>query len=411
MLAAAALLVTAGAATGRNSAGPAMTAGPTVIGTAVAGKRLTGLSGTWAAYGSIGYRFQWYRCNAAGGQCLSIHGATAPSYALAARDVGKTIGLTVFATDSSGTSSAYSSLVGPIAPSRPLLESTAQPVVAGPPVVGKTVQVSSGTWSPVPAKITYAWERCSPNGRNCAAIPNQTGNTYAIGAQDLGHSLLAIVQATNGPSIQNAFSTATPAVVDDSVKGPIMLAGPTVGGETTQGGQLSAGTGIWKGVGPVAFAFHWYRCDTTGSHCSSVHGVTRSTYKLGARDVGRTIALTLRAIDSTGATVAYSSLVGPVAATDSPLAVTTPPTISGTATTGGTLSAISGLWSTTPTGYGYAWFRCSVSGRRCTAIPGATSKSYLLTAADKGHTLVVAVTARARKVTQTALTAATPPIT
>ena len=44
-----------------------MSAAPTVIGTAAAGKRLTGLSGTWGGFGQITYRFQWYRCNAAGG--------------------------------------------------------------------------------------------------------------------------------------------------------------------------------------------------------------------------------------------------------------------------------------------------------------------------------------------------------
>lgn len=381
-----------------------------MIGTAAAGKRLTGLSGTWAGYGVIGYRFQWYRCNAAGGQCLSIHGSTSPTYALVEKDVGKTIGLTVSATDSTGTAIAYSSLVGPIAPSRPLLESTVQPVVSGSPVEGKTLQVTSGTWSPMPAKVTYAWERCNPNGRACAAIPHATGTSYTAGAQDLGHALLVVLQATNGTAIQSTFSTATPAVVDGSIAGPSQIEGPSLGGSAIQGQQLAVDTGIWNGVGPIAFAYLWYRCDTDGAHCTSIHSATQAVYTLGTRDVGHTVALTLRATDSTGTSVAYASLAGPVAAAGAPLTPVTLPTISGAATTGGTLSAVHGLWSTSPTAYGYAWLRCNRNGRICAPIAGATSASYLVSAADAGHTLIADVTARSAAGSQSALTAATAPV-
>ena len=111
-----AVLAFAGRAAGSEAGGPVATVTPSVIGTAAAGKHLTGLSGSWGGFGAITYRFQWYRCNAAGASCLSIQGATSPTLALGARDVGKTLGLTVSATDSTGSTSAYASLVGPIAP-------------------------------------------------------------------------------------------------------------------------------------------------------------------------------------------------------------------------------------------------------------------------------------------------------
>ena len=59
----------------------------------------------------------------------------------------------------------------------------------GPPVVGKTIQVTTGTWSPTPPKLTYRWERCNANGRVCAAIPNATTSSYTIAGADLGHAL------------------------------------------------------------------------------------------------------------------------------------------------------------------------------------------------------------------------------
>jgi hypothetical protein len=382
-----------------------------VIGTAAAGKLLTGLSGTWAGFGNITYRFQWYRCNAAGAACLSVHGATSPSYQLTVKDVGQTLGLTVSATDSTGTKAAFASLVGPIAPKLPLLESTAQPVVTGPPVEGKTIEVTTGTWSPVPASLTYRWERCNPNGRACAAIAGSTSSSYTVTGADLGHALLTIVQAINGTTIQNAFSTATPAVVGPGVHGPKATIGPTVVGVPSTGQQLSVAPGIWSGVGPIAFTYRWYRCDSMGSHCALGQSSPAGSYLIATDDAGETIGVTLVATDSTGTTTAYTSLVGPVTAARATLAPTTVPTISGTQTVGGTLTVEQGVWTGTPTRYAVAWLRCNRNGRLCKPIAGATKPSYRATSADAGHTIVATVTATAGRVTQAAVTAATAPIT
>lgn len=369
-----------------------MSSAPTVIGTAAAGKRLTGLSGSWGGFGQITYRFQWYRCNAAGGSCVSIQGATSPTFTLGDRDVGKTLGLRVTATDSTGTSSAFASLVGPIAPRRPLLESTAQPVVTGPPIQGKTVQATTGTWSPVPAELAYRWVRCNTHGRACATIPHAISSSYGVTSADVGHALVAIVQATNGGTIQNAFSTATPQVVDGSVRGPSESVGPYVSGNAVVGEQLSASNGIWKGVGPIVFAYRWYRCDGSGGHCRAIHTDGGPAYTLAGRDVGSTIGLTLRVSDSTGSVSVYGPLIGPVAAADAGLTPTAPPTISGTARVGGTLTADGGSWTTPPTATVYTWLRCNANGRLCTRIAGEATDSYEATAADAGHMLLAEVT-------------------
>ena len=386
-----------------------MSAAPTVIGTAAAGKRLTGLSGSWGGFGQITYRFQWYRCNAAGGSCVSIRGATSPTFPLGDRDVGKTLGLTVTATDSTGTSPAFASLVGPIAPRRPLLESTAQPVVTGPPIQGKTVPVTTGTWSPVPADLAYRWLRCNPHGRACATIPNAISSSYAVGSGDLGHALVAIVQATNGGTIQNAFSTATPPVVDGSVRGPSESVAPYVSGNAVVGEQLTASNGIWKGVGPIVFDYRWYRCDGSGGHCTAIH-TNGAAYTLGGRDVGRTIGLNLRVSDSTGSVSVYGPLIGPVAAADAGLTPTAPPTIAGAARVGATLTADGGSWTSPPTATVYTWLRCNANGRLCEPIPGANRSTYRLEALDSGHTLVVSVDATAGGKSQSALSAPTAPV-
>ena len=69
------------------------------------------------------------------------------------------------------------------------------------------------------------------------------------------------------------------------------------------------------------------------------------------------------------------------------------PTVSGTTMGGQTLTADPGAWTGTPTSYQYAWLRCNSSGNGCGTISGATGTTYLLGAADNGHTIRVEVTA------------------
>jgi lysophospholipase L1-like esterase len=63
------------------------------------------------------------------------------------------------------------------------------------------------------------------------------------------------------------------------------------------------------------------------------------------------------------------------------------PAISGTATTGQTLTAGTGTWNASPDSYTYVWKRAG------SAISGATSSTYVLQLADEGSAITVTVTA------------------
>jgi len=65
------------------------------------------------------------------------------------------------------------------------------------------------------------------------------------------------------------------------------------------------------------------------------------------------------------------------------------PTISGNAVEGEVLQEGHASWSSQPIGYGYQWQRCNSMGQKCEGIAKARSQSYLLTAADVGHTIRV----------------------
>ena len=87
-----------------------------------------------------------------------------------------------------------------------------------------------------------------------------------------------------------------------------------------------------------------------------------------------------------------AAFVAPAAHAAAP-ANTTPPAISGSATVGQTLTTSDGTWSNSPTSFAYQWLRCNGGGNKCSAIAGATQKTYVVAAADEGKTLRSRVTA------------------
>ena len=168
---------------------------------------------------------------------------------------------------------------------------------------------------------------------------------------------------------------------------------PTISGHPVQGHLLSAAPGAWSGTPPIRFAYQWQRCDQAGANCNSILTATTQSYRLAAADVGHTIRVFVTATNASGTGTAVSA---PTAVIASGVPVnTSPPTISGTARQGQTLTANAGAWSGVhPITFVFRWHRCDASGAGCVHIEGATGQTYLLTAADAGHTVRVAVTAR-----------------
>jgi hypothetical protein len=351
----------------------------------------------------VTYAYSWYRCDAAGAHCKRLHGATRVTHTESARDVGHTLGFAVHATDSSGTTTAYAPLVGPVAAADATLVSTGPPAVTGLAAPGQTLQVSGGNWNQSPSALGYQWERCNANGRLCAPIAGATAQTYAATAEDSGHKLLALVHATAGAAVQDVLSVATPVVAAPPSTGPLSTAAPGVTGTVQQGAQLTGNAGTWTSSGTIVYTYNWFRCDAAGAHCLSIHGATKATYTQGAKDVGHTIGFAVHAADSGGTATAYAALVGPVAAANAGLVSTSQPAISGTAAPGQPLQVSSGGWNQPPTALAYQWQRCNTNGRLCSAIAGATAAAYTVTAADTGHTLLVTVTGTLNGVQQAVL--------
>jgi hypothetical protein len=89
---------------------------------------------------------------------------------------------------------------------------------------------------------------------------------------------------------------------------------------------------------------------------------------------------------------------------------TVPPAISGVAQVGQTLTADTGSWSGSPTGFSYQWQHCDEAASSCADIPGATASTYTLTDAEASTNVRVAVTARNAAGSTTAVSALTPSV-
>ncbi len=80
---------------------------PTITGTTTEGDTLTATNGTWEN-NPTKYTYQWQDCNASGGSCTNITGATANTHKLTATDTGDTLRVVVTATNEGGATAATS---------------------------------------------------------------------------------------------------------------------------------------------------------------------------------------------------------------------------------------------------------------------------------------------------------------
>jgi hypothetical protein len=91
-----------------SGAAPQNSVPPTVSGTPTEGQTLVGSDGTWAGAATIAFTYAWSRCDATGGACVPITGATAKTYVLTTADIDKTVRLAVTAKNALGSQSETS---------------------------------------------------------------------------------------------------------------------------------------------------------------------------------------------------------------------------------------------------------------------------------------------------------------
>lgn len=332
---------------------------PKVTGKAVVGQTLTAAPGTWGPK-PVTLAYQWYR------GATAIKGATKKTYQLQVEDAGFAMQVLVTGTKAKHTTTNRLSAATATVP---LLKLTGTPVpkITGKAEVGQTLTAAPGTWAPKPVTLTYQWYR----GKT--AIKDATKSTYQVQAEDAGTTLKV---AVTGAKVGYAKVTKESAVTS-SVPLVLTTATPKIVGEAAVGQTLTADPGKW-GPAKVKLTYQWYRGAT------AIKGATKPTYTLLPADAGADIKVTV-----TGTLAGYTT----VSLTSKPTKAVavgdlTPKTVKirGTARVGEKLTAIRGTWGPDSVKYSFQWYRGS------SAIKGATGKSYILQAADRGAEVKVKVT-------------------
>jgi hypothetical protein len=347
---------------------PVNTSLPLVSGQPAIGQVLSSDQGSWSG-GPTGFAYQWRRCDAGGGSCADVSGATASTYTLGAGDVGSTVRVVVTASNSSGSASATSQqtavvqssvppattlgrttigasrhnggagylevsgsyqLTAPASTSRlsgyvegissvQRLRGVVYADAGGAP--GALVGVSSEVT--VPANAPAAWvDFVFPSAPTLPAGRYWLGYWFGGGVfgyhdtvAGAGRYAAAPYSSTGSPPASFGAGTADSLAYSVyavlGVSAPVNAALPVVSGQAVVGQVLSADQGSWGG-GPTGFAYQWRRCDAGGASCADAAGETGSTYSVAAGDLGGTLRVVVTASNSVGSASATSVQTGVV---------------------------------------------------------------------------------------------------
>ncbi len=104
---------------GARATAPRNTSVPTISGTLREAESLTANPGVWEGTQPIAFSYQWQRCDANGGNCASIAGATSRNYVVTSADVSRSVRVIVRGTNAAGARSATSAPTGVAQPGGP----------------------------------------------------------------------------------------------------------------------------------------------------------------------------------------------------------------------------------------------------------------------------------------------------
>ncbi|MGA2012891.1 MAG: hypothetical protein ABSH51_20465 [Solirubrobacteraceae bacterium] len=287
---------------------PQDTVAPTVSGTAQRTFTLSSSQGTWTNDPTLST--QWQRCDPNGQGCADIPGATSQNYTLTQADEGSEITAEVTATNSSGQTTASA------APTPAVLSDP--PVALHPPAVTGVayeddVQIGivtgSAAWQATP-DTTYltSWQQCDASGQNCTTIAGANGSLYTPTNADVGHTLVAVITATNTDAAVTSASNPTPIISDAAPRWktlPLISADPGNAGDV-----LSITPGVWTGPAVSTDNVWMMRCTNT---CVTDGTANATSYTITAADLGAILRVQETASNAGGSVSVWSArYVGPV---------------------------------------------------------------------------------------------------
>lgn len=364
---------------------------------AIVGATFNASTGTWTGTPApSSYSYQWQRSYDGGDTWANLQGATSSSYVLVVSDYGFRVRVGVTATNTNGSTVAYSeksAVIGSIV-------NLQIPIVRGTLVVGEILSATQGSWhSADPLNYSYAWLR------DGSAITNATLATYTLVNADIGSAISVRVTARSSLASLSATSASRSSV-------PVILstAVPTITGTARTAETLTSTTGTWLNDTDATYSYQWEQ-SSDGALWDAISGATSSTYVLASGQVGKVVRVQVRASKVVSGTtyseVVYSASTATVVGTVTGLVIanTSAPVVSGSWTVGSVLTTTTGSWSSTGT-FAYKW-QSSSDESTWSDISSATASTYTMVSADAGKFIRAVVTITSASGAGTAYSAST----
>ena len=362
----------------------APTGNPVIVGTEQVGETLTadvsGIDDDDQMDNAV-FAYQWVRSDGNGD--TDIPGGNGSSYTLTEADEGRTIEVKVSFTDDRGHAESLTSDPTGAVEAKPNSSATGLPTISGRARVGETLTADTSGIDDDDgldtAAFSYQWLRGD------AEIAGETGETYALAAEDQGRTIKVKVSFTDDRGHQET-RTSDPTGAVEAKPNTLATGAPTVSGRARVGETLTAdvsGIDDDDQMDNAAFSYLWLRGD------AEIAGATGKTYTLVEADEGHTIKVKVSFTDGAGHQESLTSdPTGAVEAKPNARA-TGLPTIGGEARVGETLTADTlgindddGLDNAV---FAYQWLRGDAE------IAGATGDTYTLVEADEGQAIKVTV--------------------
>lgn len=302
---------------------------PTISGVIAVGFTLTAVPGAWTPGTTL--KYQWYASG------VAISGATSSKLKLGTAQKDKQIQVRI-----TGTLTGYNNLTKASA-STARVTTVATPTVSGIARVGQKLTASPGVWG-TSTKFAYQWYA------DGVAIEGANASTFVLTvAQDSKAITVRVTGTKSGYATVTRAAAATLRVMRYST--------PTITGTLAVGYKLTAVPNTWSSG--VTFTYQWYADGT------AITGATGSTLTLTTTHRYKQITVKV-----TGERSGFTT-VAPVSKATPRVAVTSAPTITGTALSGEKLTAKPNTW-TTGTTFTYQWYADGV------AVEGATLSTLTL---------------------------------
>ena len=332
----------------------------------IVGATLSASNGLWTSATTISsFTYQWQRSLDGGSTWANLIGETKSTYKVVASDYAFRLRVRVTATNPNGSTTASSAATSAVSETYNIQI----PVVRGILVSGQLLEVTDGVWSSdYPLTFRYQWKK------DGVAISGEISPSYTLVDGDVGSTISVSVIAN---------STLGSVSADSTVRTAVAAAGntvaPVISGTVKVYNTLTTTSGTW--LKSPTITYQWQR-SADGILWNNITSATNSTYALTVDDIGFYVrsqvfgARTVSGIAYKYTSPSIATVVVPALTAIS----TSAPIVSGSWTTGSTLSTTNGSWNSAGS-FTYQWQR-STDNSTWSAISGGTSSSYVLTSDD-----------------------------